>query len=326
MRVHIQNSPTHPPEPVTLAQWQAAVDRAGPPGQGHQISVGETDEEFRAAMQEAEVVIASPGHLRRLLPVPAPNLKLIYSTSAGIERLAPFDMLPPGAKLANNSGTHSAKAGEYCIMALLMLANRMPLFATLQRKEIWDRIPASVIAGRTVTIVGVGGLGGPAAGHAKRFGMNVIGVRTRAEPHPDCARVISTAALDDVLPETEFLLLACPLTDATRHILDRRRIGLLPRHAGVINIGRGALIEQDALMDALDAGMLGGAVLDVSSPEPVPAGHRLWTTPNLTLTPHMSCDDPLTYNPITLDIFFEQVAALERGERMPNEVDVTAGY
>jgi phosphoglycerate dehydrogenase-like enzyme len=326
MRIHIQNPPKSPPDPVTEAQWHAAVARAGAIGAGHVISFGDTEVALHAAMTEAEALITTPGIVKRHFPLAAPRLKIVFSTSAGVDSLAPFDMLPAGVMLVNNSGTHSAKAGEYCIMALLMLANRIPEFATLQRREVWDRRQASVIAGRTVGIVGVGGLGGPAAGHARRFGMRVIGVRTRAEPHGDCDQVVATADLDRVLPELDFLLLACPLTPATHHLLDRRRIALLPRHAGVINIGRGGLIEQDALLDALEAGTLGGAVLDVFSPEPVPAGHRLWATPNLIMTPHMSCDDPRTYNAVTLDIFFAQIAALQRGEKMSNQVDISQGY
>jgi phosphoglycerate dehydrogenase-like enzyme len=326
MHIHIQNPAKYPPDPITPEQWQAAAGRAGATGEGHQITFADTSDGFAAALPTMQALIAPPPIMRALFPAEAPALRMIFSTSAGIERLAPFDMLPPGAALVNNSGTHSAKAGEYCIMALLMLANLMPTFATNQRLETWDRLAASVIRGRRVTIVGVGGLGGPAAAHARAFGLHVTGVRTTAVPHPDCDRVIATDALDEVLPETEFLLLAAPLTPATHHLIDRRRIGLLPAGAGVINIGRGALIEQDALLDALDSGALGGAVLDVFTPEPVPPGHRLWATPRLVMTPHMSCDDPKTYNAVTLDIFFANLAALLRGDDMPNRIDTAKGY
>ena len=164
-------------------------------------------------------------------------------------------------------------------------------------------------------VVGLGSLGGAVAGQAARFGMQVVGVRTRAEPHPDCARVVAVPGLDAELPGAEFLVLATPLTDATRGLLDRRRIGLLPAGAGVVNIGRGALVEQDALCDALDVGALGGAVLDVFVPEPVPPGHRLWGTRNLVMTPHVSADDPKTYNPNSLDIFFRNLRALRTVNR-----------
>jgi len=183
-----------------------------------------------------------------------------------------------------------------------------------------------VLRGRRLTVVGLGTLGGAAATHAAQFGMEVTGVRARAGHHPACSRVVTTESLDDVLPTSEFLLLACPLTPATRGLLDRRRIGLLPQGAGVVNIGRGPLIDQDALCDRLDDGSLGGAVLDVFTPEPVPAGHRLWTTRHLIMTPHVSSDDPATYNPLSLDIFLANLAAMQAGQKMANQIDITRGY
>jgi glyoxylate/hydroxypyruvate reductase len=154
----------------------------------------------------------------------------------------------------------------------------------------------------------------------------VCGVRTRAGTHPACVEVITMAELDRALPETQFLVLACPLTAATRGLLDRRRMGLLPAGAGVVNIGRGPLLDQDALCDALDSGALGGAVLDVFDPEPIPPGHRLWTTPNLVISPHTAPDDPDTYNPQSLDIFFENLRAWRDGRELPNRFDVARGY
>ena len=173
---------------------------------------------------------------------------------------------------------------------------------------------------------GWGRWGGTTAGHARAFGMRVTGVRHTAAAHPACDRVVGMDGLDAVLGEAEFLFLAPPLTPATQGLLSRERIARLPKGAGVVNIGRGGLVDQDALMDALDRGHLGGAVLDVFTPEPVPAGHRLWRTPNLMMTPHVSADDPQTYNPRSLDIFFENLRAFQAGRAMPNQFDLTKGY
>jgi phosphoglycerate dehydrogenase-like enzyme len=154
----------------------------------------------------------------------------------------------------------------------------------------------------------------------------VTGVSRRGAPHPDCARVVPTSALDSVLPGTEFLVLACPLTAETRGLMDRRRLSLLPKGAGVVNIGRGALLEEDALCDLLDAGHLGGAVLDVFTTEPVPPEHRLWATPKLVMTPHISTDDPGTYNVITLGLLLRNLRALRDGQPLPNAFDTRRGY
>ena len=121
-------------------------------------------------------------------------------------------------------------------------------------------------------------------------------------------------------------MLACPLTDATRGMITRDRLKALPRGAGVVNIGRGALIDQDALCDLLDDGHLSGAVLDVFTPEPIPPGHRLWSTRNLIISPHTSADDPHTYNSRSLDLFFDNLRACREGRRMPNLFDPARGY
>ncbi|MBV9735396.1 MAG: D-2-hydroxyacid dehydrogenase [Acidisphaera sp.] len=325
MRIHVQNDPDDPLYEITPAQWRDAASRAGGIGEGHALSFGETDAALADGLGEAEALVTAVSSIAGGLPA-APRLRLIFCMSAGLDRLAPFDWLPAGATLLNNSGAHAAKAGEYAVMALLMLAGRLPVHITAQRERRWDKVLGGTVRGRRVTVVGLGSLGGAAAEQAARFGMDVTGVRTRAEPHPACARVVATDALDSVLPQTEFLVLACPLTPATRNLLDRRRLSLLAEGAGVVNIGRGPLLDEDAICDLLEAGRLGGAVLDVFAEEPVPQGHRLWTTRNLVMTPHVSTDDPATYNPLSLDIFFANLRAWAAGEPMPNAVDPARGY
>jgi phosphoglycerate dehydrogenase-like enzyme len=325
MRIHIQNDPSDPLFEMTPAQWDAAAARADEAG--HAVSFGDTPDAFAAAIPTAEALITASHVVRHLLPAPAPALRIVFCTSAGLDRLAPFDdWLPPGAEVWNNSGTHGTKGAEYVLMALLMLACRLPEIGADQRAQRWEKKYGAVLAGRRVVIVGLGHIGAAAAALAARHGMEVIGCRTRAAPHPDCARVVAAADLDAELPEADAVVLAAPLTPATRNLLDARRIGLLGPGAGVVNIGRGAVLDQDALCDALDAGRLGGAVLDVFAAEPVPSEHRLWTTRNLVMTPHVSCDDPASYNPISLDIFFANLRAWRAGETPPNRFDVARGY
>lgn len=325
MRIHLQSQLGTTNFPLTEAVWADAAARAPDVSAGHALSFGTDPEAFERGMQDAEILIAHAAALLGGLP-PAPKLRLVYVTSAGLEKLAPFEWLPRGVKLLNNRGTHAAKAGEFGLMALLMLVNRMPALFTAQREGRWRQKHGSVLAGHHVVVVGLGTLGGTTAQHARQFGMRVTGIRTRAEPHPGCDRVLAVADLDAVLPEAEMLFLATPLTDATKGLLSRARIALLPNGAGVVNIGRGALLDQDALLDALDSGRLGGAVLDVFDPEPVPPGHRLWTTPNLIITPHTSADDPNTYNARSLDIFFDNLRAFQDGRPLPNLFDPVRGY
>ncbi len=326
MRIPLQSPDGDPLFDFSRAMWDAAAARAPDIGPEQTVSIGVTPADFLAAMRDAEALVCDASIVKTLFPCPAPHLKLIFLTNAGLDRLAPFDWLPPGVVLMNNRGTHAAKSGEFAIMSLLMLANRVPAMVTNQRKGAWRKLWGSVLGGRRLAVVGLGTLGGATAEHATQFGMRVTGVRVHPAPHPGCEAVVGTDALDDVLPETEFLVLACPLTAATRGLMDRRRLESLPSGAGVVNIGRGELLDQDALCDLLDQQHLSGAVLDVFTPEPIPPGHRLWSTPNLIVSPHTSADDPATYNPHSLDIFLNNLRAWRDGQPLPNRFDIVRGY
>jgi len=326
MRIHLQSPFNDPLFAFTRAQWDEAATRAGKLGQNHQVSIAESPQDGAAAMAEAEVFVADVAAIKAQLPLRAPRLKIIQATVAGIDGLMPLDWLPPNVQLWTNRGIHAGKAGEFGIMSILMLASRVPLFVTNQRAGRWEKHYGSVLAGRRLTVIGLGALGASSARHARHFGMHVTGVRTTATPHPDCDMVVTETDLDRTLPETEFLLLAAPNTPATRNILSRERMQMLPKGAGIVNIGRGALLDQDALCDALDSGHLGGAVLDVFTPEPIPEGHRLWTTKNLIISPHTCADDPYTYNTYTLDVFFENLRALNAGQTPPTIVNPSRGY
>lgn len=326
MRIHLQNPDNDPTFDFSRSSWDAAAARSPDIGRGHDVSLGVTQADFIAAMHDTEALVASASVVKALFPCAAPKLKLIFLTNAGLDNLAPFTWLPPGVVLMNNRGTHAAKAGEFAIMAILMLANRVPAMVTNQRQAAWRKLWGSVLDGRSLTVVGLGTLGGASAERAASFGMRVTGIRAHPAPHPSCATVVGTDALDEVLPATEFLILACPLTAATRGLMDRRRLACLPRGAGVVNIGRGELLDQDALCDLLDDGHLSGAVLDVFIPEPIPPRHRLWSTPNLIISPHTAADDPATYNSRSLDIFLDNLRAWRDGQPLPNRFDIAVGY
>jgi len=320
MHIHIHNQRGGIDDPITEALWQ---DASIP---GHTTTFGSSVAEFEAVADRVELLITPPWEIRWLDLYRAPKLKLVQSTSAGVDSLRPFTIIPPNVLLMNNRGNHSDKAGEYCAMAILMLANFMPMFATNQRNKVWQRRTSALVRNRRLTIVGLGSLGGGAAKQARRLGLFVTGIRNSAEAHPECDDTLTLAELNTVLPETDILLLACPLTDATENLLSAERIKLLPATAGVINIGRGRLLDQDALCDALNQDRLTGAILDVFYTEPLPEDDRVWTTKNLVITPHMSSDDPTTYNAITLAILAENLKAFEAGRVPPTNVDRAKGY
>jgi phosphoglycerate dehydrogenase-like enzyme len=296
-----------------------------------QVTIASDDAGFDTAMTEAEALVTwtrvvQARFPRGALPAAAPKLKLISCTSAGLDRLAPFDWLPPDVVLLNNRGAHAAKAGEYGLMVLLMLANHIPDFAAAQREGRWAPRFGSVLAGRSICILGLGSVGGAVAVQARHFGMHVIGIRSTATPHSSCDEVVAQVDIDSVLPRAEFLVVACPLTPQTRGLLDHARLSLLPRGAKVVNMGRGALWDQDAACDLLDIGHLDGCVTDVAVPEPLPADHRLWRTRGMFVTPHMSSDDPATYNDNSLDILFANIRSARAGQGWLNRVQPDRGY
>lgn len=324
MRIHVQNPPDDPLGPVTPELWNRVAARMNEPE--HAVSFASDRAGYEKAAGGLEALVTDKDVLESLLPLRAPHLRAVFVANAGLDNLAPFDWLPPGVLLLNNRGAHAAKAGEFGIMAVLMLANRVPAMVTQQRAGEWRKVWGTVLASRRMTVIGLGALGGAVAAHGVRFGLHVTGVRARPAPHPDCARVVSPQELDRVLPETDYLVLACPLTPQTHRIADRRRLALLPRGAGVVNIGRGPLIEQAALCDLLDSGHLSGAVLDVFETEPIPPGDRIWRTPNLVISPNTAADDPATYYERSLERFFEDLRAMREGRTPPTLFDPARGY
>ncbi len=313
------NAAASDPFVITAAQWEAARLRAGEPPCS--VAFTTADADLAAPLAAADTIITGPAILARLLDRPMPRLDTVFLTAAGVDRLAGRPW-PAGVRLLNNRGVHGPKLREYMLWALLALHLRAPSLSASQAARRWEPLFTPAIAGSRLTVVGTGDLGGAAAGAGHALGMRVTGISRQARPHPDCARVLPTAALDAVLPETDTLVLACPLTGATRGLLSATRLALLPRGAHLINVGRGALLDQAALIAALASGDLGGAVLDVTDPEPPPPDDPLWTAPNLILTPHVAADDPLTYNDASLDLFFATVDA----PSPPNLVDLTLGY
>jgi phosphoglycerate dehydrogenase-like enzyme len=271
-------------------------------------------------------LLSDPAFPLRDLARIAPRLRWIHVTGAGIEPLLPLDWLPRQVSLTNNSGVHVEKVRESAAMMLLMLNARLPAIIGNQHKAKWQQIFTPTIADRTVLIIGVGEMGGAVAAAARHYKMSVIGVRRSGAPHPDVDRMYRPDEIDDALPSADFIVLAAPLTQETTALLNRRRFALIKRGAGLINIGRGGLIEVTALVDALKDETLCGAILDVYDPEPLPADSVLWHTPNTILMPHVTSDDEQKYLPKTLDLVFENVQRLLAGQPLLNLVDRLRGY
>ena len=322
MQIYFHNRSADAAAPLTQQEWDRRAQ-----GLGRQATprFGTDPAQFRDHAPEIEVLVTSPMGVRDLLPLAAPRLRLLFVTWAGLDRLAPYDWVPPGVVVLNNSGAHALKAAEYVVMGMLMLKNSMPALARAQAEHRWIPAVGRTLAGGHLVVIGLGAIGGATATLARKVGMRVTGIRSNPRPHADCAAVLGLEALDGVLPTADFVALALPHSASTHHLLDRRRLSLLPAHAGIVNVGRGRTIAEGARCDLRATGQLGGAVLDVFEEEPLPPAHRAWNTPNLVVTPHMSADDPDTVNDATMEILVRNLAAWQRGEPLPNEFDLVRG-
>ncbi len=280
---------------------------------------------FEQSLNDCDVLLTWDLPTDGLGPM-APNLRWIHCIGAGIEHMLPLDWLPEAVTLTNNKGVHAAKAGEFGLMAVLMLHSHMPAIVTNQRKAIYDSLYASPIAGKTLVVLGTGSLGGAAAKQVQQLGVHVIGVNRSGRAVDGCDEVVTTADLDNVLPRADYLLIATPDTPETRGLMDRRRLDLIKPGAGIINIGREAVMDYSALCDKLEDGSLGGAILDVFDPEPIAEGSRLWNTRNLIVTPHVSADDGDAYVPLTLGLFFRNMQLFLADKPLLNPIQRNLGY
>jgi phosphoglycerate dehydrogenase-like enzyme len=320
LRVHFQSNPKAPKVfQMTTERYEAAVGRHTDVAGRVEASIGTDRDGFFSVIGEIDVLVGWK-FPREDLAEKAPNLKWIHIWGAGVEHLLPLDWLPRGVLLTNNSGVHRPKAGEYVMMAILMLNNRIPTLVTSQRRAQWNEIFSTSVAGKTLAVIGVGQMGGAAAQRAKQLGMHVLGVRRTARPHRYVDEMFSRTELERALPRADFVLVTTPLTEETTNLMGRKELDLLKPEAGLINLGRARVVDYDVLVEKLTRGEMSGAVLDVFDPEPLPPDSPLWTTPNLIMTPHVASDDAEQYMPRTLDLVFDNIRRFLSGKPLRNRV------
>lgn len=284
------------------------------------IGIGSEQED---AIEAADVLVG--WQFPRELIARATNLRWIHVIGAGVEHLHPLDWVPEGVVVSTSSGAHVPKAGEFIACSLLMLNNQVPLYMTNQRAHKWSESHSSCIGGKTVAIIGVGALGGEGARRAKELGLRVRGVRQSRDAHDHVDEMYGPDELDRAVAGAHFLLVTAALTPATSGLIGGAQLDLLAPGAGVINVARAGIVDYDALMARLADGSLGGAVLDVFDPEPIPPESQLWDSPGLIITPHVALD-ALDYTDHMLAIFAENLALLVAGQPLRNQVNRERGY
>lgn len=294
---------------------------------GFSVSYFETQAALAAEIADFEVVY---GYIPPALLPGAKQMRWLCSASAGVDHYMDESLWPdPDCLLTNSSGAYGTTISEHIVMASLMLLRRMPEYLPVLGRHEWTSFsPIRSISGSHVVMLGTGDIGSHTARRMKALGASVTGVcRSGKSSEPAFDRVLPIQDADSVLPTADLLILALPATRETAGILSRERIGLLPPSAYVVNVGRGSAIDQDALAEALRAGRLAGAALDVTVPEPLPADHPLWTCPNTILTPHISGNMSLGLTcQLAVDLFCRDLERYARGEPLARLVDRARGY
>ena len=271
------------------------------------------------------------GHHAQAVLAAGRNLKWFACAYAGIDPyLSDAVWANPSCLFTNSAGAYGVTISEHVMMVLLMLLRRMPECQRQMANRRWQA-PEEVrsVFGLRVTIVGMGDVGSNIARRLKAMGAAVRGVRrsSAGEADPAFDAVYTLRELDGLLPDTDALILCVPATAETAGLLSRARIELLPDDAYVINVGRGAAVDQEALMDALRGRRLAGAALDVMYPEPLPPDHPLWRTPNLLLTPHCSGDMSLAYTrQRVVEMFLENLERYAAGMPLRYSPNRRRGY
>src|SRR5579871_2624110 len=202
---------------------------------------GDDPASLEASLPETDILLLSGYIDLTRLKERAPRLRWIQSCSAGVEKIAP--MIPDGITLTNASGVHGPRGGEYGMTAVLMLNSRVPAFVTNQQAARWEQIHTTPLKGKTLVLLGVGAIGSEVARLAKRFGMRVLGVTRSGKPHKSVDRMYRTNQMAQVLPKADFVLSTLPLTPDTDGLVSRSVLDMLPRHAGVVNLGRGRVMD-----------------------------------------------------------------------------------
>lgn len=253
-----------------------------------------------------------------------PAVDWIHTASAGVNHL--LDRLPrrPGLVVTNSAGIFDRPIAEYVLGLVLAHAKGFLETAEAQRERRWAYRETRDVAGEVMTIVGLGRIGQAVAGLALALGMRVVGVRTKPGPVPG-VEVVTSDRLTEALTQADYVVVTVALTKATRGLIGPREIAAIRPTAYLINVARGEIVDAAALVEAVGAGRIAGAALDVFEEEPLPPESLLWTTPGLLVSPHMSGDSD-GWDARVVDLFVDNVRRYNDRMTLRNVVDVGRGY
>ena len=299
------------------------------------LSMASYAEELRERLPDRDVRLArTPGEERELvtgarvvtgrdidesLLERAERLELFACTFAGTDHLPTDALAERGVAVTNAGGIHAPGIAEGAIGGMLTFARRLDEGWRRKQRHEWRHFQSDEFMGSTVTVVGLGSIGQAVVARLEGFGVETIGVRYTPSKGGPTDEVIGfeTEPIHEALSRTDYLVIACPLTDETRGLIDAEAFATLPPNAALVNVARGGIVDTEALMDAIQDNGIRGAVLDVTDPEPLPPDHPLWRFENVLITPHTGGHTPKHW-PRLADIVAGNVGRLDAGEPIEN--------
>jgi phosphoglycerate dehydrogenase-like enzyme len=324
-----------------MSRAQRYVYREGRPlWAGYDETLDETEETEQMARTALDQILSTTAVLLTNPIVPddilsrAPNLDWLQLTSAGADRLMETDVVQSGRiKVTTASGLHAVPISEYVIGSILAFAKGLPGSFQAQSERTWRPYVAREVEGATVSIIGLGAIGSRVAKLASALGMRVVASRrscvTRCSGHEagllNVDELCPPGDLRYMLASADYVVIAVPLTQESEGLIREEELSAMKPTSVLINIARGKVIDQEALVRALREGRIAGAALDVTDPEPLPPDNELWSVPNVLITPHISGGTP-RYMERAIDIFCDNLRRWLDGETLQNVVDLRRGY
>jgi D-2-hydroxyacid dehydrogenase (NADP+) len=301
----------------------AIAERLRGAGVPWEIVAWSDPERFRAGISEIEILLTeSPP---RDAWARASRLRLIQTMGAGVDGVLPAPDLPGHVVIASARGVFAVEVAEHVILMMLALQRGLAGHVARQARREWRPFASGTLAGRTAGILGLGEIGRRVAARCAALGMRVLGSCRRPRPVAHVDEVLERERLEELLRAADHLIVALPFTPETRGLLGRQELSAVRPGAFLIHVGRGGVIDEAALLEALAAGHLGGAALDVFEDEPLPPDSPLWTAPNTLITPHVA-GYGLRYVERVAEVLTANVERQRRGEEPIGRVDREGGY
>jgi phosphoglycerate dehydrogenase-like enzyme len=302
---------------------EALVQQVRGVSEGIEVTVVDDEKAALKAVVDAEVVF---GRFNKELFSAAKKLRWVQTKGAGVDGFLFPELVDSNVVLTNSSGIHMIPISEMIVTMMLVFTKRLHLFMKYKHDAKWQPHTPDELLGKTLGIVGLGNIGSETAKKAKCLGMKILALKKHPTRKPDYVdELYGSEGLKSLLNQSDFVVITLPLTNETRHMIGVEQFRLMKPTAYIINTGRGAVIDTEALLKALKKGWIAGAGLDVFEKEPLPADSELWKLDNIVITPHVSGGTPY-YDERAVKIFCDNLKRYLKGKPLRNVVNKKAGY